>query len=154
MMNIFNKLTNRITERKYNLQRKKYVRVIRDEVISEFTLFMLLLAIVAIIINPVPWVPREEQHIPEQKEETKVDTHAEDELSFVDEVESEDCLEWLNTTPSDSLRKALRKAHIRFNCIDTLVLHRPYDCWTRVFYLHKVGIPTIEKLITAWRNEQ
>jgi len=62
------------------------------------------------------------------------------------------CLQWINATPSKQLRLTLRKAKIYNNRIDTLLSNRPYTTWTEVFYLPKIGIKTIEKLITTWRG--
>jgi hypothetical protein len=89
-------------------------------------------------------------------------------LQFDDENESAKCLQWLNKTPATQLRLTFKKVplygiprngnkkgcgtKIYNNRIDILLSHRPYTSWNEVFYLPKIGIKTIEKLVTTWRG--
>jgi hypothetical protein len=95
---------------------------------------------------------QQQQLLPTKKVKQLSTNYQELLLQFDNDTESMKCLQWINNTPSKQLRITLRKAKIYNNRIDTLLSNRPYTSWTEVFYLPKIGIKTIEKLITTWRG--
>ena len=161
-----------ITYSKYDFRRRKYVRIIREEFKNVFVVGLLLFTVlVAITFNccmpmqslqpPLqqshqfhqPKVSHQQQQLLPTKKIKQLSTNYQELLlQFDDDTVSMKCLQWINNTPSKQLRSSLRKAKIYNNRIDTLLSHRPYTSWTEVFYLPKIGIKTIEKLITTWRG--
>lgn len=131
------------------------MRRIQEEIINVFTLGLLLFSIIVAIAlhNFIPMELNQSQQ-PQaiQKAERIYTDYQELLLQFDDENESTKCLQWLNKTPAKHLRSSLKRAKIHSNRIDTLLSHRPYTTWTEVFYLPKVGITTLENIITAWRK--
>jgi len=144
-----------ITYSKYDFRCRKHVRIVHEEIKSVFTLGLLLFSIiVAIALNHfIPMKSNQSlQTQPVAKTEMIYAEYQEMLLQFDDENESAKCLQWLNKTPATRLRSALRKSKIHSNRIDTLLSKRPYNTWTEVLYLPKVGITTIENIIIAWRK--
>lgn len=142
-----------ITYSKYNFHRRKHVRKVREEIKNVFTLGLLLFSIVvAITLHHFVPIESNQYSQPIPKVERIYTDYQELLLEFNDEYESAKCLQWLNKAPAIRLRLALKKAKIQSNRIDTLLSNRPYSTWTEVLYLPKVGIKTIENIITAWRK--
>ncbi|MGD1045105.1 MAG: hypothetical protein ABR936_07235 [Bacteroidota bacterium] len=152
-----------ITYSKYDFRRRKNVRRVREEFKNVFVVGLLLFTVlVAITFNccmPMqshqlyqPQVSHQQQKLQPTKN-IKQYSASEQELllQFDDDTVSMKCLQWINNTPSKQLRSTLRKAKIYNNRIDTLLSNRPYTSWTEVFDLPKIGIKTIEKLITTWK---
>jgi len=142
-----------ITYSKYDFRRRKHVRRIHEEIKNVFTLGLLLFSIIVVVILS-HFVPMKSNQYPQPipKAERIYTEYQEMLLQFDDENESAKCLHWLNKTPATRLRLTLKKSKIHSNRIDTLLSNRPYHTWTEVLYLPKVGITTIENIITAWRK--
>ena len=162
-----------ITYSKYDFHRRKHVRIIREEFKNVFVVGLLLFTVlVAITFNccmPMQSLQPSQQQQSHQLHQPQV-SHQQKELQatkkvkqystsdqelllqFDDDTVSMKCLQWINNTPSKQLRSTLRKAKIYNNRIDTLLSNRPYTSWTEVFDLPKIGIKTIEKLMTTWRG--
>ena len=142
-----------ITYSKYDFHRRKHVRRIREEIKNVFTLGLLLFSII-VVITLHHFVPIESNQYsqPIPKVERIYTDYQELLLQFDDENESAKCLHWLNKTPAKRLRSSLKGVKVHSNRIDTLLSNRPYSTWTEVLFLPKVGITTIENIITAWRK--
>jgi hypothetical protein len=141
----------------YNPRLRKRARQLRPEVGDLLTFLLVILAVVigiiAYIVNPnstshIPTAPHP-LHIEQQG--TRYDELL---LQFTDEQQARACLTWLNETPSAQLSQLLKAQRINSARIEIIVTKRPYKTWTEVLYLPKVGIRTIEQIITAWRNSQ
>ena len=162
-----------ITYSKYDFRRRKHVRRMREEFKNVFVVGLLLFTVLVAItfnccmpmqslqppqqqqLHPLhqPKLAHQQQQLQPTKKGKQLGTgYQELLLQFDDDTASMSCLQWINNTPSKQLRSTLRKAKIYNNRIDTLLSNRPYTSWTEVFYLPKIGIKTIEKLITTWRG--
>ena len=157
---------------RYDFRRRKHVRKIQEEFKNVFVVGLLLFTVlVAITFNccmPIqtlqppqqqsnqfhqPKLSHQQQELQPTKNVKQCSTSDQELLlQFDDDTVSMKCLQWINNTPSKQLRSTLRKAKIYNNRIDTLLSNRPYTSWTEVFDLPKIGIKTIEKLITTWRG--
>jgi hypothetical protein len=143
-----------ITYSKYDFRRRKHVKIVREEIKNVSTLGLLLFSIiVAIALSHFVPMKSNQYSQPIPKAERIYTEYQDMLLQFDDENESAKCLRWLNKTPATRLRSALRKSKIHSNRIDTLLSKRPYHTWTEVLYLPKVGITTIENIVTAWRSQ-
>jgi len=155
-----------ITWMEYSPRLRKRVRQLRPEVLDLLTIAVVLLAvivgIIASIINPNPVTPLPSAPHPAEVSEdvlqhgiqgnkTKYDELL---LPFSSEQEAHACLQWLNETSESRLWQALSRARITSARRQIIVTKRPYATWKDVYDLPKVGIKTIEQIITAWRNAQ
>jgi len=155
-----------ITWMEYSPRLRKRVRQLRPEVLDLLTIAVVLLAvivgIIASIINPNPVTPLPSAPHPAEVSEdvlqhgiqgnkTKYDELL---LPFSSEQEAHACLQWLNETSESRLWQALSRARITSARRQIIVTKRPYTTWKDVYDLPKVGIKTIEQIITAWRNAQ
>ncbi len=162
-----------ITYSKYDFHRRKHVRKMQEEFKNVFVVGLLLFTVlIAITFNCcMPMQPLQQQQLQQPKQlhqphvshqqqgfqpTKKVKQYSTSDqellLQFDDENESAKCLQWLNKTPTKRLRSSLKGVKVHSNRIDTLLSNRPYNTWTEVLYLPKVGITTIENIITAWRK--
>lgn len=141
----------------YNPRLKKRVRQLRPEVADVLTFFLVILAVIVVVIvyiinpNPTPHIPTASHPTRVVEESTRYDELL---LPFYNEAESRACLKWLNETPPAQLSQFLTAQRITSARIEIIITKRPYKTWTDVYYLPKVGIRTIEQIITAWRNPQ
>jgi len=146
-----------ITWMEYNPRLRKRVRQLRPEVGDLLTLLLVILAvivgIVVYIVNPNPTA-----HIPTAPHPSEVREqgtgYEELLLPFYTEQEARACLKWVNETSQSRLWQVLSKERINSARIEVIVTKRPYKTWTEVFYLPKVGIRTIEQIISAWRTSK
>lgn len=163
-----------VTWMEYNPRLRKRVRQLRPEVGDLLTWSLVLLAIIvriiAYIVNPnptphIPTAPHPAQARPETLHfgvQEKGTGYEEMLLPFYSEQEARACLNWLNETSQSRLWQALSREHINSARIEVIVTQRPYKTWTEVYYLPKacpersrrIGIRTIEQIITAWRKSQ
>lgn len=155
-----------ITWMEYNPRLKKRVRQLRPEVADVLTFLLVILAVIvvviAFIINPnptphIPTAPHPAQACPESLQfgaREKATGYEELLLPFYSEQEARACLKWLNETSQSRLWQVLSRERITSARIEIIITKRPYKTWTDVYYLPKVGIRTIEQIITAWRNPQ
>jgi hypothetical protein len=141
----------------YSPRLRKRVRQLRPEVGDLLTFSLVILAVIVGIIlyivnpNPTSHIPTAPHPLHIEQQGTRYDELL---LPFTDENEARACLKWLNETSQSRLWQALSRERIASSRIEIIVTKRPYKTWTEVFYLPKVGIRTIEQIITAWRNSQ
>ncbi len=146
-----------ITWMEYSPRLRKRVRQLRPEVGDLLTFSLVILAVIVGIIlyivnpNPTSHIPTAPHPLHIEQQGTRYDELL---LPFTDENEARACLKWLNETSQSRLWQALSRERIASSRIEIIVTKRPYKTWTEVFYLPKVGIRTIEQIITAWRNSQ
>jgi len=146
-----------ITWMEYNPRLRKRVRQLRPEVGDLLTFSLVILAVVvgiiAYIVNPnsTPHIPTAPHPAQVQEKGTGYEEML---LPFYSEQEARACLKWLNETSQSRLWQSLSRERINSARIEVLVTKRPYKTWTEVYYLPKVGIRSIEQIITAWRKFQ
>lgn len=146
-----------ITRMEYSPRLRKRVRQLRPEISDLLTFSLVILAVIVSIIayivnpNPTPHIPTAPHPTRVVEEGTRYDELL---LPFYSEAESRACLTWLNETPQSRLWQALSKERITSARIEIIITKRPYKTWTDVYHLPKVGIRTIEQIITAWRKSQ
>ncbi len=144
-----------ITWMEYSPRLRKRVRQLRPEVGDLLTFSLVILAVIvsviAYIVNPnhTPHTPTAPHPAHVQEKGTGYEELL---LPFYSEQEARACLKWLNETSQSRLWQALSRERIASARIEIIITKRPYKTWTEVYYLPKVGIRTIEQIITAWRK--
>jgi len=141
----------------YSPRLRKRVRQLHPEVGDLLTFSLIILAVIVGIIayivnpNPTPHIPRAPHPAYIEQQGTRYDEIL---LPFTDDDEARACLNWLNETPTSRLWQLLSQERINSARIEIIVTSRPYKTWLEVYYLPKVGIRTIEQIISAWRKFQ
>jgi hypothetical protein len=146
-----------VTCLEYDPKSKKRYRKLRPDLRDLFTLS---LALVAIVVGVIAYLldPHRGDKPPTAQSPARVERlgsgFEELLLSFYDEQEAQACLKWLNKTSKSRLWQSLSRQKIAPFRIKIILSKRPYKTWLEVYYLPKVAISTIEKVIQAWRESR
>ena len=155
MTNTVKSIYKSLTCLEYDPKSKKRYRKLRPDLRDLFTLS---LALVAIVVGTIAYFldPHRGDKTPTAQSPARVERlgsgFEELLLPFYDEQEAQACLKWLNKTSKSRLRQSLSRQKIGPFRIKIILSKRPYKTWLEVYYLPKVAISTIEKVIQAWRE--